>query len=132
LGPASWIFGERLRGARAPASGRDIDAQWKDCAVERQDRDRQMSRRLEIKLGYLQKSAGLCNKGKKSDLALQKAIGFPEGMAELSVFYCEQVTIFLGDCGMEDEGYFSALVLMFEQALKWVTALPENQQKPPS
>ena len=51
-------------------------------------------------------------------------------MAELSVFYCEEAIVFLHDCGMDDEGYYSALVLMFEQALKWVTTLPENQQKP--
>ena len=53
-----------------------------------------------------------------------------EGMAELSVFYCEEAIVFLHDCGMDDEGYYSALVLMFEQALKWITTLPENKQKP--
>ena len=53
---------------------------------------------------------------------------YPEGMAELSVF-CEEAIAFLRDCGMDDEGYHSALVLMFEQALKGVTTLPEKQQK---
>ena len=63
-------------------------------------------------------------KAKKAISDYKKAIGYPEGMAELSVFYCEEVILFLGSCGMEDEGYFLALVLMFEQALKWVMALP--------
>ena len=49
---------------------------------------------------------------------------------ELSVFYCEEAIAFLRDCGMDDEGYYSALVLMFQQALEWVTTLTENQQKP--
>ena len=35
--------------------------------------------------------------------------GDPEGMAELSVFYCEEAIAFLHDCGMDDEGYYSAL-----------------------
>ena len=70
------------------------------------------------------------SKAKKAIADYKKAIGYPEGMAELSVFYCEEAIVFLRDCGMEDEGYYSALVLMFEQALKWVTTLPENQQKP--
>ena len=69
-------------------------------------------------------------KAKKAIADYKKAIGYPEGMAELSVFYCEEAIVFLRDCGMDDEGYYSALVLMFEQALKWVTTLPENQQKP--
>ena len=69
------------------------------------------------------------SKAKKAIADYKKAIGYPEGMAELSVFYCEEAIVFLRDCGMDDEGYYSALVLMFEQALKGVTTLPEKQQK---
>ena len=49
-------------------------------------------------------------------------------MAELSVFYCEEAIVFLSDCGMDDEGYYSALVLMFEQALKRTLSLPESER----
>jgi hypothetical protein len=70
------------------------------------------------------------SKAKKSIADYKKAIGYPEGMAELSVFYCEEAIAFLRDCGIDDKGYYSALVLMFEQALKWVPTLPEKQQKP--
>lgn len=69
-------------------------------------------------------------KAKKAIADYKKAIGYPEGMAELSVFYCEEAIVFLRNCGMDDEGYYSALALMFDQALKWVTTLPENQQEP--
>jgi len=34
----------------------------------------------------------------------------------------------LGYCGMDDEGYFNALVRMFEQALKSIVALESDQQ----
>ncbi len=57
----------------------------------------------------------------------KKAIGRPEGLAELSVYYCEEVFTFPGYCGMDDGGYYSALVRMFEQALKSTMALPEPQ-----
>jgi len=51
----------------------------------------------------------------------KKAIGRPEGLAELMVFYCEECTSFLASCGMDDEGYFDALIAMFKQALEAVT-----------
>ncbi len=53
----------------------------------------------------------------------RKAVGQPEGIAELSVFYCEEATRLVRDCGMEEEGYYSALVRMYEQAMTHVTAL---------
>ncbi|MDT4291887.1 hypothetical protein RO575_20175 [Methylomonas sp. MO1] len=67
-------------------------------------------------------------KAKKAITDYKKALGQPEGLAELSVFYCEEVFVFLGYCGMDDEGYFDALVRMFEQALKYVMALPEAKR----
>ncbi len=69
-------------------------------------------------------------KAKKAISDYEKAIGYPEGMAELTTFYCEEVFVFLRSCGMDDEGYFTALVRMFEQALKWVMLLPEGQRQP--
>ncbi len=56
----------------------------------------------------------------------KKAIGQPEGMAELMVFYCERAAGFCADIGLQDEGYFDALVRMFEQALKVAVTLPEE------
>lgn len=69
-------------------------------------------------------------KAKKAIADYKKAIGHPQGMAELPVFYCEEAIAFLRDCSLEDEGYYSALVLMFEQALKRTLPLPENERAP--
>ncbi len=68
-------------------------------------------------------------KAKKAISDYKKAIGRPEGLAELAVFYCESCMNLLGYCVIEDEGYFNALVQMFEQALKAITALEPDQQE---
>ena len=43
-------------------------------------------------------------------------------------FYCECAAGFSDDVGMQDEGYFDALVRMFDQALKAVSALPDGRR----
>lgn len=68
------------------------------------------------------------SKAKKAISDYKKALGQPEGLAELTVFYCEEVFGFLAGCGMDDDGFFDALVRMFQQALKYVLALPVAQQ----
>jgi hypothetical protein len=60
----------------------------------------------------------------------KKAIGLPEGLAELKVFYCEQAARFSNEVGMDDEIYYSALVNMFELALGIISALPGKQRPP--
>jgi hypothetical protein len=68
-------------------------------------------------------------KAKKAISDYKKAIGLQVGVAELSVFYCECAAQLLAECGMEDEGYFCALVRMFDQALGAVMALAPTDQK---
>jgi hypothetical protein len=68
-------------------------------------------------------------KAKKAISDYKKAIGRPEGLAELTVFYCESCMNLLGYCGMDDEGYFNALVRMFEQALKAIAMLDPSHQE---
>ena len=41
----------------------------------------------------------------------------------------EQAIGFSNGVGLDDEGYYDALVRMFEQALKTVMALPETQRE---
>jgi hypothetical protein len=53
----------------------------------------------------------------------KKAVGDPEGLAELMVFYCEQAAGFCSDIASDDDGYFDALVRMFEQVLKLAETL---------
>ena len=69
-------------------------------------------------------------KAKKAISDYKKAIGQAERLAELMVYYCECVTGFSNNVGIEDESYLDALVRMFEQALKAVAALPETQRDP--
>jgi hypothetical protein len=67
-------------------------------------------------------------KAKKAIADYKKAIGQPEGLAELTVFFCERAVGFSNDVGLQDEGYFDALVRMFAQALKVIGALPEDRR----
>lgn len=67
-------------------------------------------------------------KAKKAISDYKKAVGQPVGLAELMVFFCERAAGFSNDIGLQDEGYFDALVRMFEQALKTIAALPEAER----
>ncbi len=66
------------------------------------------------------------SKAKQAISDYKKAVGDAEGLTELMVFYCEQAAGFCRDICQQDEGYFDALVRMFEQALKSATTLPAN------
>jgi len=68
-------------------------------------------------------------KAKKPIADYKKAIGQAEGLAELMVFYCERAAGFSNDAGLQDEGYFDALVRMFEQALKTIANLADVQRQ---
>ncbi|MEC4683302.1 MAG: hypothetical protein VST70_06465 [Nitrospirota bacterium] len=70
------------------------------------------------------------SKAKKAISDYRKATGDLQGMAELTVFYCESCTDFLNYCGMDDVGYFNALVGMFAQALKTVGQLDPDFMPP--
>jgi hypothetical protein len=63
------------------------------------------------------------SKAKQAISDYKKALGDPAGVSELMVFYCEQAAGFCQDIGYQDEGYFNALVRMFEQAIKMVATL---------
>src|SRR2546421_3654049 len=67
------------------------------------------------------------SKAKQAISDCKKAVGEPDGLLELMVFYCERGAGFCSDVGNEDEGYFDALVRMFEQAIKLTKALPINR-----
>lgn len=65
---------------------------------------------------------------KKPIADYKKAVGQPEGLAELMMFYCERAAGFSKEHGLQDGGYFDALVRMFEQALKGSATLPARQR----
>ena len=68
------------------------------------------------------------SKAKKAIADYKKAIGRPNGMAELSIFYCEEAFGFLESCSIEDEGYFAALIRMYGRSLEFVTSLPPAER----
>jgi len=58
----------------------------------------------------------------------KNAVGDSEGLAELMVFYCERAAGFCSDISSDDEGYFNALVRMFEQVLKFADTLSPDRR----
>jgi hypothetical protein len=68
------------------------------------------------------------SKAKRAIADYKKAIGRPDGIAELSIFYCEEAFGFLESCSMEDEGYFAALIRMYERSLGIVSSLPPAER----
>jgi len=68
------------------------------------------------------------SKAKKAIADYKKAIGRPDGMAELSIFYCEEAFGFLESCSMEDESYFAALIRMYGRSLEIVSSLPPAER----
>ena len=64
------------------------------------------------------------SKAKRAIADYQKAIREPAGLAELSIFYCEEAFSLLESCAFEDERYFLALIRMYDQAVKRVLDLP--------
>lgn len=68
------------------------------------------------------------SRAKQAITEYKKAAGQPDGLAELSIFYCEQALDFLEGCSIEDERYFAALIRMYDQSVQIVSALPEAER----
>src|SRR5450631_2904157 len=68
------------------------------------------------------------SKAKKAIADYKKAIGLPDGMAELSIFYCEEAFGFLESCSMDDEKYLAALIQMYGRSLEIVSSLPPAER----
>jgi hypothetical protein len=68
------------------------------------------------------------SKAKQAIADYKKAIGRPDGMAELAIFYCEEAFGFLESCSIEDERYFAALIRMYERSLEFVLSLPPAER----
>jgi hypothetical protein len=68
------------------------------------------------------------SKAKKVIAGYKKAIGRPNGMAELSIFYCEEAFGFVESCSMGDETYFAALIRMYGRSIEFVSRLPPAER----
>jgi len=64
------------------------------------------------------------SKARQAIADYQKAVGQPEGRAELTVYYCEQAAAFCKSYGNDDWAYLSSMLSMFAQALKLASTLP--------
>ncbi len=67
-------------------------------------------------------------KARQAITIYRKASGDPAGVAELMTFYCEQAAGYCRDVGNQDEGFFTALVHMFEWALLAIQRLPRRER----
>lgn len=66
---------------------------------------------------------------KKAISEYRKAIGRPEGVLELRLFWCEAASTFSMEFGYADEGYFDALLRQFEAALNALSGVNEISRK---
>ena len=69
------------------------------------------------------------SKSKKAIGDYDKAIGRPEGLAELSIFFCEEAFSFVEGCSFSDERYFVALIHMYGRSLNRVLSLPLGERR---
>ena len=68
------------------------------------------------------------SKARKAIADYKRAIGRQDGMAELSIFYCEEAVGFLESCSIDDEKYFSALIRMYGRSLEIASSLPPTER----
>ena len=68
------------------------------------------------------------SRAKKAIADYKRAIGRQDGMAELSIFYCEEAVGFLESCSIDDEKYFTALIRMYGRSLEIVSSLPPTER----
>jgi hypothetical protein len=68
------------------------------------------------------------SKAKKAIADYKKAIGEPAGLAELSIFYCEEAFSFVDSYAFEDERYFVGLIHMYDRAMQHVLDLPAAER----
>jgi hypothetical protein len=69
------------------------------------------------------------SKAKKAIADYRKAIGRPGGLAELSIFFCEEALSLVESRSFEDERFFLALIRMYDQAVKLVLKLPPTERR---
>jgi hypothetical protein len=70
------------------------------------------------------------SKAKKAISDYKKAVGRPEGLAELAIHFCEQGCYFAAEVSMEDESFYHAIMRAYERASILVAAMPAAQREP--
>jgi len=70
------------------------------------------------------------SRAKKAISDYKKALGQPEELAELMIYYCEQAAGFSQDVGMAGDTWFDAMLRTFEDVLKLVNTLSQDRRGP--
>jgi hypothetical protein len=65
---------------------------------------------------------------KKAIADYKKAIGEPDGLADLAIFYCEEAFRFVESCSWDDERYSDALIRMYARSVQCVSGLPAAER----
>jgi hypothetical protein len=68
------------------------------------------------------------SKAKRAIADYEMAVGRPEGLAELAIFYCEAALSFVESCSFESEKYFAALIRMYDRSVNLVLSLPPAER----
>ncbi len=68
-------------------------------------------------------------RAKKAIGDYKRAVGQPEGVAELMVFFCERAADSAREHGLQGIGYFDTLVRIVGQALAMVATLPDERRR---
>jgi hypothetical protein len=68
------------------------------------------------------------SKAKKAIADYDKATGRTAGLAELSIFFCEEAFSFVEGCSFSDERYFVALIRMYDRSVNRVLSLPATER----
>jgi hypothetical protein len=70
------------------------------------------------------------SRAKKAIADYKRAVGRPEALAELSIFFCEEAFSFVESCSFDDERYFRALIHMLDQSAQCILDLPPVERRP--
>lgn len=69
------------------------------------------------------------SKAKGAIANYNKAIGRPEGLAELSIFFREEALCFVEGCSFSDERYFVGLIRVYDRSVNRVLSLPLAERR---
>ena len=69
-------------------------------------------------------------KSQERSRAITKHWRAREGLAELSIFFCEEAFSFVEGCSFSDERYFVALIRMYDRSVNCVFSLPPAERRP--
>jgi len=82
-----------------------------------------------INLDLMKNQTVSVSKAKKAIADYDKAIGRQEGLAELSIFFCDEAFSFVEGCSFSDEQYFVALIRMYDRSVNRVLSLPLAERR---